>query len=384
MATRSLTTNHSRAATLRARDWGIRFDGTPGLHNAITDVRGVEVGHTTLIRGAGRLIVGRGPVRTGVTAILPRGRADDRPLFAAIFSHNGNGEMTGSHWVEESGVLSGPIMLTNTHSVGVIHDAVIAWQVRRRRLGDVRQKPLRKLLNLWSLPVVAETWDGVLNDVNGFHVKPRHAWRALEAARGGRVAEGCVGGGTGMIGFGWKGGIGTASRKLERRAGGFALGVLVQLNCGRADQLTVGGVPIGRDLPHPGRLGQAEHGSIIIVIATDAPILAHQLKRIARRATMGLARTGATSGNGSGDIFIAFSTANAPTPAANPVSTVRMLDNWRMDPLFDATVQATEEAIVNALCAARGMTGPGGIVVPALPRADVQRLLARERRLAGR
>jgi L-aminopeptidase/D-esterase-like protein len=349
----------------RAREVGIPFDGVPGTLNAITDVAGVEVGHTTIIRGDGKLAVGRGPVRTGVTAILPRGRRDGSPVFAGFFSLNGNGEMTGTAWVEESGLLTTPIMVTNTHSVGVVRDAVIAWQVRRR-----------KMLQPWSLPVVAETYDGLLNDINGFHVSERHAWTALINARGGRVAEGCVGGGTGMIGYGWKGGIGTASRRLDRKAGGNMLGVLVQLNCGRPNELTIAGVPVGKDF-RPGRdpLRTHEMGSIIIVAATDAPLMPHQLKRIARRLTMGLARTGSISGNNSGDLFIAFSTANATAAKRSDVETLKMLTNSRMDPLFTAAVQAAEEAIVNALVAARTMVGINGYRVEAIPHARLAEIM---------
>ena len=350
--------SHSEAAKSRARNIGIPFDGQPGPLNAITDVAGVEIGHTTIICGDGKLVVGRGPVRTGVTAILPRGRRGASPVFAGYFSLNGNGEMTGTAWVEESGLLTTPIMITNTHSVGVVRDAVIAWQVRRRKMTEP-----------WSLPVVAETYDGMLNDINGLHVTAKHAHSALASARGGRVAEGSVGGGTGMIGYGWKGGIGTASRQLDRKSGGYMLGVLVQLNCGRPNELTITGVPVGKEL-RPGHdpFSTQELGSIIIVAATDAPLMPHQLKRIARRLTMGLARTGSVSGNGSGDLFIAFSTANAARVKGSDVETVKMLHNSRMDPLFTAAVQATEEAIVNALIAARTMVGINGYRVEALPR----------------
>ncbi|HEY6299409.1 MAG TPA: P1 family peptidase [Candidatus Binatus sp.] len=349
--------SHRKVIEPRGRALGIPFDGEPGPLNAITDVAGVEVGHATIIRGDGKLIVGRGPVRTGVTAVLPRGKRDAASVFAGYFSLNGNGEMTGTAWVEESGLLTTPIMITNTHSVGIVRDAVIAWQVRRR-----------KMTQPWSLPVVAETYDGLLNDINGFHVTAKHAHAALESARGGRVAEGCVGGGTGMIGYGWKGGIGTASRRLDRKAGGYTVGVLVQLNCGRPSELTIAGVPIGKELG-PGRdpFSTQELGSIIIVAATDAPLMPHQLKRIARRLTMGLARTGSVSGNGSGDLFIAFSTANSESAKRSDVESVKMLRNSRMDPLFTAAVQASEEAIVNALVAARTMVGINGYRVEAIP-----------------
>ncbi len=357
--------SHHTVGKPRARELGVPFDGVPGPRNAITDVAGVEVGHATIIRGDGKLRVGRGPVRTGVTAILPRGKRDASPVFAGYFSLNGNGEMTGTAWVEESGLLTTPIMITNTHSVGVVRDAVIAWQVRRRKM----QQP-------WSLPVVAETYDGLLNDIDGFHVSAKHAWAALEGARGGRVAEGCFGGGTGMIGYGWKGGIGTASRRLDRKAGGYTLGVLVQLNCGRPSELTIAGVPVGKEL-RPGHdpFSTQELGSIIIVAATDAPLMPHQLKRIARRLTMGLARTGSVSGNGSGDLFIAFSTANAVSAKRSDVETVKTLRNSRMDPLFTAAVQATEEAIVNALVAATTMVGINGRRVDAIPHARLAELM---------
>jgi D-aminopeptidase len=354
----------------RAREIGIPFDGKPGPLNAITDVAGVEIGHRTIIRGDGKLVVGRGPIRTGVTAILPRGRRDASPAFAAFFSLNGNGEMTGTAWIEESGLLTTPIMITNTHSVGVVRDAVIAWQVRRRMMTQP-----------WSLPVVAETYDGLLNDIDGFQVTAEHAWEALASARGGRVVEGCVGGGTGMIGYGWKGGIGTSSRRLDRKVGGYTLGVLVQLNCGRPLELTIAGVPVGKELrPSHDPFSTQELGSIIIVAATDAPLMPHQLKRIARRLTMGLARTGSVSGNGSGDLFIAFSTANEASGKSSDVENVKMLRNARMDPLFTAAVQATEEAIVNALVAARTMVGINGYRVEAIPHdrlVDVMRKYGR-------
>jgi L-aminopeptidase/D-esterase-like protein len=357
----------------RARDLGIPFDGTPGPLNAITDVKGVEVGHTTLISGEGKLVVGKGPVRTGVTAILPRGDASVRdPAFASWFSQNGNGEMTGTTWVEESGFLEGPVMITNTHSVGVVRDAVIEWRVKRGGPDATGY--------WWSLPVVAETWDGLLNDVNGFHVRPEHALHALDAAKTGPVPEGNVGGGTGMVCYEFKGGIGTSSRKLEARAGGYTVGVLVQCNCGGRKQLTIAGVPVGREIPeHP---AYGDTGSIIITVATDAPLLPHQLKRLARRATMGLARTGSTSGNGSGDIFIAFSTANPGASKASGLVELRMVANDEMNPLFEATVQATEEAIVNAMVAAETMTGANNHTVIALPHDRLKEVLKKYNRLA--
>ena len=353
----------------RARAAGVPFDGTPGPNNAITDVAGVEVGHSTIISGDGKLVVGSGPVRTGVTAILPRGKESVDPVFAAWFSLNGNGEMTGTTWVEESGFLEGPVMITNTHSVGVVRDAVVKRRVDRSVPGD-----------WWALPVVAETWDGVLNDINGLHVKPQNAFEALDTAASGAVREGNVGGGTGMICFEFKGGIGTASRKLDAKAGAYTLGVLVQCNCGRRTQLRIAGVPVGAEIEKQSPREQ-ERGSIIIVIATDAPLLPHQLKRLARRATMGLARNGSTSGNGSGDIFVAFTTANPGAAAATDVSQLAVLPNERMNPLFEAVVQATEEAIVNAMFAAETMVGINGYKVEALPLDRVHDVLKKYNRL---
>jgi D-aminopeptidase len=357
----------------RARDLGIPFDGSPGPLNAITDVQGVEVGFTTLISGSGKLVVGQGPVRTGVTAILPRGRGTSNdPVFAGWFSLNGNGEMTGTTWVEESGFLEGPVMITNTHSVGVVRDAVIDWRVKHGAADNTGY--------WWSLPVVAETWDGFLNDVNGFHVKPSHVFQALDSARAGPVAEGNVGGGTGMICYEFKGGTGTASRKLDEKSGSYTVGVLVQCNCGGRSQLTIAGVPVGREIPeHP---AYGDEGSIIIVVATDAPLLPHQLKRLARRASLGLARTGSTSGNGSGDIFIAFSTANPGASKASGLADVKMVANDEMNPLFDATVQATEEAIVNALVAAQTMTGADNHTAIALPHERLREVMKKYNRLA--
>ena len=364
----------------RARDLGIPFDGTPGPLDAITDVKGVEVGQVTLISGGGKLEVGKGPVRTGVTAILPRGRESSDPVFAGWFSLNGNGEMTGTTWVEESGFLEGPVMITNTHSVGVVRDAVIAWRVKR---GGPDESGY-----WWSLPVVAETYDGFLNDVNGFHVKPEHVFQALETARPGLVAEGNVGGGTGMVCYEFKGGIGTASRKLDVRSGGYTVGVLVQCNCGGREQLRIAGVPVGREISGnkvwsgAASSNQADTGSIIITVATDAPLLPHQLKRLARRASHGLARTGSTSGNGSGDIFIAFSTANPRAARPSGLPQLTMLPNDRMDALFAATVEATEEAIVNALVAAETMTGADNHKAVAIPHERVKEVLRRYNRLA--
>lgn len=355
----------------RARDLGVPFEGTPGPLNAITDVNGVEAGHATLIRGDGKLQVGVGPVRTGVTAIWPRGKQSPDPVFASWFSLNGNGEMTGTTWVEESGFLEGPILITNTHSVGVVRDAVIAWQVQHKQIFN----------ELFSLPVVAETWDGYLNDINGFHVKEEHAFEALAGARSGSVAEGNVGGGTGMICHEFKGGIGTASRTLEARAGAYTVGVLVQCNYGLRRQLRVAGVPAGQELTE-NLIRSGDNGSIIIVVATDAPLLPHQLKRLTRRAALGLARNGSIAGNSSGDIFIAFSTANPG--AANPRDAVNlhMVPNDRMNPLFEATVQATEEAIINAMVAAETMTGVDNRTVVALPHERLRQVLKKYNRLA--
>jgi len=351
----------------RARDLGVSFDGSPGALNAITDVKGVEVGMTTLIRGDGELKVGEGPVRTGVTAILPRGKTSGDPVMAGWFSLNGNGEMTGTTWIEEAGFLEGPVFITNTHSVGVVRDAAIAWSIKHG-----------KSFQPWSLPVVAETWDGYLNDSNGFHVKADHVFQALDAARSGAVSEGNVGGGTGMVCYGFKCGSGTASRKVADAAGGYTVGVFVQANHGRRQELRISGVPVGREIPDQSRPGgddAPEQGSIIIVVATDAPLLPHQLQRIARRASLGLARTGATSGNGSGDIFIAFSTANAGAAGSKSVATVSMLSNERISALFSATVEATEEAIVNALVAGETMVGVSGHRVESLPHDRLRQLM---------
>jgi D-aminopeptidase len=363
----------------RARDLGITFEGTTGQLNAITDVKGVEVGHATLISGEGKLVVGSGPVRTGVTAVLPRGRQSaNTPVFAGWFSLNGNGEMTGTTWVEESGFLEGPVMITNTHSVGVVRDSVVAWRVKQGSPDATGY--------WWSLPVVAETYDGYLNDINGFHVKEKHAFEALESAKPGTVAEGNVGGGTGMICYGFKGGIGTASRKLDEKAGGYTVGVLVQANFGRRNQLRIDGVPVGAEIPadkvafNDGRRDE-DVGSIIIVVGTDAPLLAHQLKRLARRAALGVARTGSISGNGSGDIFIAFSTANLEAAKQTGPVQLTMLPNDLLNPIFEATVQATEEAIVNALVAAETMTGIDGHKVVALPHERLKQAMKKYNRL---
>jgi D-aminopeptidase len=362
---------------IRARGLGIPFDGTPGKFNAITDVAGVEVGYTTIITGEGKLEVGKGPVRTGVTAVLPRGRdAMNDPVFAGYFSLNGNGEMTGTAWLEESGFLEGPIVLTNTHSVGIARDAVIAWRLAH---GGPDAQGFA-----WSLPVVAETWDGWLNDVDGFHVKPEHVAHAIEAAHGGAIEEGSVGGGTGMICYEFKGGMGTSSRVIpaaavsqrgsENSPNPYTVGVIVQANCGRRPQLIIAGVPVGKELP--GSVYKRDTGSIIVIVATDAPLLPHQLKRLARRASLGLARTGSISGNGSGDLFVAFSTANPHAADSDPPKrSIETMPNDLMDPLFAATVEATEEAIVNALIDNHDMVGRDNHRVEALPHQRLRQLL---------
>jgi D-aminopeptidase len=356
----------------RARDLGVPFDGTPGPWNAITDVKGVEVGHTTLVSGEGALRVGSGPVRTGVTAILPRGRASTDAVFGGWFTLNGNGEMTGTTWLDDSGFLNGPVMITNTHSVGVVRDAVIAWKVKR---GEPDMEGY-----WWSLPLVAETWDGWLNDINGFHVKPEHAFHALDTAQSGPVEEGNVGGGTGMVCNEFKGGIGTASRVLDAKDGGYTVGVLVQCNYGQRDQLRIAGVPVGREIPDHPAFGN-DTGSIIIAVATDAPLIPTQLKRVAKKASLGLGRNGSYSGDGSGDIFVAFSTANAGAASPKGVRQLDMLPNDRLNPIFLATVQATEEAVVNAMVAAETMTGVNGHTVIALPHDRLRDALKKYSRL---
>jgi L-aminopeptidase/D-esterase-like protein len=367
------------AAKPRARDLGVPFDGTPGPLNAITDVSGITVGHTTLISGEGKLQIGKGPVRTGVTAILPRGKDSmSNPVFASWWSLNGNGEMTGTTWVEESGFLEGPVMITNTHSVGVVRDAVIQWRVAHGQPDPTGY--------WWSLPVVAETWDGWLNDINGFHVKPEHVFHAIDAAKSGPVEEGNVGGGTGMICNEFKGGIGTSSRKIDSKAGAFTVGVLVQCNYGSRPNLRIAGVPVGKEIPeNPAysstSFAEADRGSIIVVVATDAPLVAHQLKRLARRVSLGLGRDGSISGNGSGDIFIAFSTANSGADAVDHVVDLKMLPNDMIEPIFAATVQATEEAVINAMVAAETMTGIENHKVIALPHDRLRAVLKKYNRL---
>jgi L-aminopeptidase/D-esterase-like protein len=364
---------------LRARDLGVPFEGLPGPLNAITDVRDVQVGHTTLVSGEGELQVGKGPVRTGVTAILPRGKKSD-PVFAGWYSLNGNGEMTGTTWVEESGFLEGPIMLTNTHSVGIVRDAVVSWIYEEGLYNPISANVF------WSLPVVAETYDGRLNDINGFHVKPEHVFAALNNASAGPVAEGNVGGGTGMMCHGFKGGIGTSSRKLDSESGEYTIGILVQANHGDRRNLTVAGVPVGREITdlrpvfHP-ESGSSGGSSIIVVVATDAPLLPHQLKRLARRVPLGIARVGGMGGNSSGDIFIAFSTANSGAAQRRGISKLEMLPNDQMTSLFEATVHATEEAIINALVAAETMSGINGNTVHELPHDRLKQVLRKFNRL---
>jgi D-aminopeptidase len=383
----------------RARDLGVPFDGTPSANNAITDVKGVEVGHTTLISGQGKLVVGKGPVRTGVTAIHPRGKTSDDAVFAAWFTLNGNGEMTGTTWVDDSGFLNGPVMITNTHSVGVVRDAVIAWKVKH---GTPDMEGY-----WWSLPVVAETWDGWLNDINGFHVHPEDAWHALDTAHSGPVEEGNVGGGTGMVCNEFKGGIGTSSRILDSKSGGYTVGVLVQCNYGRRDQLRIAGVPVGKEIPEKpaygdetadssrsmwgqpppavqrpeGPLSGYDTGSIIVIVATDAPLIPTQLKRIAKKVSLGLGRDGSYSGDGSGDIFLAFSTANPGAVGTKGLHQLTMLPNDSLDPVFLATVQATEEAVINAMVAAETMKGIDDHEVISLPHDRLREVLKKYNRL---
>jgi D-aminopeptidase len=388
-------TEGQQSTEARARELGISalIGGMPGALDAITDVPGVEVGHTTLVSGEGRLVVGKGPVRTGVTVVHPRGRSNPDPVFGAWFTLNGNGEMTGTTWLEESGVLEGPIAITNTHSVGVVRDAILQWQVSRPGLQP------------WGLPLVAETYDGGLNDINGFHVTPAHVLSALDGARGGVVPEGNVGGGTGMRCLGFKAGIGTASRVLQASAGGYTVGVLVQCNFGSREDLRVAGVPVGAEItdlgpcialddaavrpemPRCGREAEGprrmeeDQGSIIVIVATDAPLLPHQLKRVATRVALGVGRTGGFAGNGSGDIFLAFSTANPRVTGSEGVPRVEMLPNGRMNALFHATVEATEEAILNAMLAAKTMTGANGLRVHALPHDRLVAVMRKHGRL---
>jgi L-aminopeptidase/D-esterase-like protein len=390
------------SAQPRARDLGVPFDGTPGPVNAITDVAGVEVGFKTLISGEGQLVVGKGPVRTGVTAIFPRGKNNSHAVFAGYFAGNGNGDMTGTHWVDESGLVETPILITNTGSVGVVRDAAVKWMVEHGHHGQ-----------FWY-PITAETADWPLNDIRGQHVTTQDALDALNSAAAGPVLEGNVGGGTGMVCNGFKGGTGTSSRKLSADAGGYTVGVLVQCNYGSRDQLRVAGIPVAREMKLQPRCvekkldppalnwdgtpaplcnsdtallddaGRPEHGSIIVIVATDAPLTPDQLKRLARRVSVGLGRVGAIESDGSGDIFLAFSTANmgadegnsAAPPFTIPNATVERVQSWKMNPLFSSVVQATEESVVNAIIAAKTMVGADGWVVPALPHDQLQSVLA--------
>jgi len=353
----------------RARELDIPFEGTTGPLNSITDIQGVEVGYATVMEGES--------TRTGVTVIHPRGKRDHDPVYAGCFAYNGNGEMTGAAWVEEGGFLEGPLGITNTHSVGIVRDTIIDWQVKQEAM-----------FQKWSCPVVAETADGWLNDMNGFHVNAGHVWEALESATSGAIAEGNVGGGTGMICYEFKGGTGTSSRKLPAQLGGWVIGALVQANFGRRFQLTIGGVPVGRYITSGAPFTNGENpfrqeaGSLIVVLATDAPLLPHQLKRLAKRATLGMARTGSLGGNGSGDIFLAFSTANRGAAHPGPgVARIESLSNDQLDPLFSSAAYATEEAIINALVAAETMTGRDGLTVQALPQNELKDLMKRHGRL---
>jgi D-aminopeptidase len=352
----------------RARELGIPLDGTPGPLNAITDVAPVTVGYTTLIEGSGVHAV-----RTGVTAILPRGRATlEKPVFAGVFSLNGNGEMTGTHWIEESGFLEGPVMITGTHSVGTVRDAVIAWRIKQGKPDPSGY--------WWSLPVVAETWDGDLSDANGFHVKAEHVFAALDSAKSGALAEGNVGGGTAMICHELKCGTGTSSRVVTIGGQRYTVGVLVQSNYGVRSELRIAGVPVGKFMPVKPPPESQDQGSIIIVVATDAPLLPQQMKRLARRASLGLARNGSYAGDGSGDLFLAFSTANDSVSQTESYE-VRMLANGQLNPLFLATVQAVEESIVNAMVAAETMTGRNDTTVPAIDTGELKKILKRFDRL---
>ena len=376
-----VSTPVAQERAVRARDLGIPFQGAaPGPLNAITDVAGVEVGMTTLIRGEGKLIEGQGPVRTGVTAILPRGKKFD-PVFAAHHVLNGNGDMTGTHWVQESGFLETPILITNTGSVGVVRDAALGWMNRNKYFAPM-------IGHVWfAYPLVAETYDGVLNDMYGFHVKPEHVSAALDSAKGGPVSEGNVGGGTGMSCLGFKCGTGTASRRVGGNPG-YTVGVLVQANFGGRNQLTIAGVPVGREISGsemkmnfgPGAEA-AGRGSIIAIAATDAPLLPHQVRRIAQRISLGVGRTGGTAGNGSGDIFLAFSTANPGAFQRGGFSKVEMISNDAINPLLDATVDATEEAIINAMIAAKTMVGANGNTIYAIPHDQVRAILKKYGRI---
>jgi D-aminopeptidase len=394
----------------RARSLGIPFEGTPGPLNAITDVPGVEVGVTTLISGQGRLIVGKGPVRTGVTAVLPRGKRSVEPVFAGRFALNGNGEMTGTHWIDEAGVIEGPLFITNTHSVGTVRDGAVLWMSRLPTAEP------------WVLPVVAETFDGGLNDALGLHIKKEHVLSALDGASTGPVPEGNVGGGTGMVCFGFKGGTGTASRKLDAKFGGYTVGVLVQCNFGSRRELRVAGVPVGqeitdlracragdekpslpwlKDLPRCDQHGRSlpapplkpepepependpfdAQGSIIVVVATDAPLIPHQLNRVAKRAALAVGRTGGHGEDSSGDLFVAFSTVRPGTPSETGVAQLQSVVGRSVNPLFYATVQATEEAILNAMLGAETLTGADNVRIHALPHDRLREVMKKYNRL---
>ncbi len=374
--------------TKRARDYGIPFNGTTGKLNAITDVAGVTVGHVTLIEGDGKLIKGKGPIRTGVTAILPRGK-EFAPVYASWYALNGNGDMTGTHWITESGFLETPILITNTGNVGIVRDAAWKWMDENKYFTPFYKD------HWYAYPVVAETYDGMFNDINGQHVKNKHVFKALDNAKSGSVEEGGVGGGTGMMCYGFKGGIGTSSRIIDKKIGGYTVGVLVQANHGRRVQLNIAGVPVGKELLDTlnpkfdqATLGiknskgfETEIGSIIIVLATDAPLLPDQLKRLAQRIPLGLTRTGGIGGNGSGDIFLSFSTANKNAFSNIESQKVITLPNDQMDALFEATVQATEEAIINALFAGKTLVGINGNTMYGLPKEAVLRIMEKYNRL---
>ena len=364
----------------RARDLGVQFEGVPGKFNAITDVKGVEVGHSTIISGSGKNIIGEGPVRTGVTAIFPRGKKFN-PVYANWYSLNGNGEMTGTTWITESGFLETPIMITNTNSVGVVRDAVLKWFVDTNWYGND---------DWWyTYPVVGETYDGFLNDIYGFHVKEQHVYEAINNAKSGPVGEGNVGGGTGMLTLGFKGGIGTASRKVKINSKTYTIGTLVQSNFGSKKNLTICGVRVGKELKDtlnvefnapPSNKRQDGDGSIIVIVATDAPLLPHQLKRISHRIPLGIGIVGGRGSNGSGDIFLAFSTANPKAFDRKNERTVKAFPNDKITPLFEATVQTVEESIVNAMIAAETMEGINNNKAYALPHGKLMEILKKYNR----
>ena len=364
----------------RARDIGVQFEGTTGKFNAITDVKGVEVGHSTIIIGSGKNEIGKGPVRTGVTAIFPRGKKFN-PVYANWYSLNGNGEMTGTTWVTESGFLETPIMITNTNSVGVVRDAVLKWFVDTNWYGDDQW--------WYTYPVVGETYDGFLNDIYGFHVQEKHVYEAIENAKSGPVAEGNIGGGTGMLTLGFKGGIGTSSRKVKINNKTYTLGAIVQSNFGSKRNLTISGVPIGKELKDtlnlvfnapPSNKRQEGDGSIIVIVATDAPLFPHQLKRIAHRIPLGIGAVGGRGSNGSGDIFLAFSTANSKAFNRKNSGTVKTFPNDKISPLFEATVQVVEESIINAMIAAETMEGINNNKAYALPHGKLMEILKKYNR----